>query len=103
MSQTIQTSEQKSLWVIVSSLKEDTKEIDLQMITPSIIELINAWQSKGNFIWSGPFDDKRTGMAVFESTDKEAKEFYDKYDKICSKILDYHLHRWNAIPFLSAL
>ena len=103
MSQTIQTSDQKSPWVIVSSLKEDTREIDIQMLTPSIIELINEWQSKGNFIWSGPFDDNRTGMAIFEATEKEAREFYDKYDKICSKILDYHLYQWSAIPFLSAL
>ena len=103
MSQTIQTLEPKSLWIIISSLKEDTKEIDLQMLTPSVIELINEWQSKGNFIWSGPFDDNKTGMAIFEAREKEAKEFYDKYDKICSKILDYRLSQWNAIPFLSAL
>ena len=103
MAQTTQTTEQKSLWVIVSSLKEDTKEIDLQMITPSVIELINEWQSKGSFIWSGPFDDNRTGMAVFEATPGEARDFYDKYDKVCSGILDYHLYQWSAIPFLSSL
>ena len=102
MSQTIQP-QQKSLWVIVSSLKEDTKEIDLEMITPSVIELINEWQSKGRFIWSGPFDDNRTGMAVFEATPDEARDFYAKYDKVCSGILDYHLNQWSAIPFLSSL
>ena len=101
MSRTIQTPEQKSLWVLVSTLKDETK--DLQSITHSVIELVNEWQSKGNFIWSGPFDDSKTGMAIFEATEKEAKEFYDKYDKICSKILDYRLSHWNAIPFLSAL
>ncbi|MGI0082875.1 MAG: hypothetical protein ACREAG_06225 [Nitrosopumilaceae archaeon] len=103
MSQTIQTPEQKSLWVLVSSLRDETKSTDLQSITSSVIELVNEWQSKGNFIWSGPFDDNRTGMAIFEATEKEARDFYAKYDKVCSGILNYHLYQWSAIPFLSAL
>ena len=98
-----QTISQKQLWVLVSSLKEQTKEVDLQMITSSVIELVNEWQTKGNFIWTGPFDDNKTGMAIFEATQEEAKGFYDKYDKACSGILDYHMHQWSAIPFLSAL
>lgn len=98
-----QTTSQKQLWVLVSSLKEETKEVDLNMITQSVIELVNEWQTKGNFIWTGPFDDNKTGMAVFEATQEQAREFYDKYDKVCSGILDYHLYQWSAIPFLSAL
>ena len=103
MSQTTQTLEQKSLWVLVSSLRDGTKSTNLQSITSSVIELVNEWQSKGNFIWSGPLDDNRTGMAIFEATEKEAKGFHDKYDKICSRILDSHLYQWSATPFLSAL
>jgi hypothetical protein len=98
-----QTISQKQLWVLVSSLKEQTKQIDLEMITPSVIELVNEWQTKGNFIWTGPFDDSKTGMAIFEATQEQAREFYDKYDKVCSGILDYHMYQWSAIPFLSAL
>lgn len=98
-----QTISQKQLWVLVSSLKEQTKQVDLEMITPSVIELVNEWQTKGNFIWTGPFDDSKTGMAVFEATQEQAREFYDKYDKVCSGILDYHMYQWSAIPFLSAL
>lgn len=94
---------EKQLWVLVSSLKSDTKDVDLQMVASSVIELVNEWQSKGNFIWSGPFDDNKTGMAIFEATGEEARNFYDKYDKICSGVLEYHLYQWSAIPFLSML
>ena len=103
MLQTVQTPQPKSLWVLQSFLKDETKGADLDSITFSVIQLVNEWQSKGNFIWSGPFDDNKTGMAIFEATEKEARKFYDTYDKICSKILDCHLHQWSAIPFLSAL
>ena len=102
MSQTVQTPQPKSLWVLQSFLKDETRA-DLESITFSVIERVNEWQSKGNFIWSGPFDDNRTGMAIFEATEKEARDFSDKYGKICSKILEHHLHQWSAIPFLSAL
>ena len=103
MSQITKANEQKSVWVLVSGLKADTTELDLKKVVPSVIELVNDWQSRGNFIWSGPFQDNKTGMAIFEATEKDARTFYDKYDKICSGILDYHLDQWGAIPFLSAL
>ena len=103
MSQITKANEQKSVWVLVSGLKADTTELDLKKVVPSVIELVNDWQSRGNFIWSGPFNDNKTGMAIFEATGEDARIFYDKYDKICSGILDYHLDQWGAIPFLSAL
>jgi hypothetical protein len=99
MSQTLE----KQLWVLVSSLKEDAQQVDLSMITSSVIELVDEWQTRGNFIWTGPLDDNKTGMAVFEATQDDARDFYDKYDKICSGILTSHLYQWGAIPFLSAL
>jgi len=103
MSQITKAHKQKSVWVLVSKLKADTTEFDLKMIVPSVIELVNDWQSRGNFIWSGPFNDNKTGMAIFEATEEDARIFYDKYDKICSGILDYHLDQWGALPFLSAI
>jgi len=103
MSQITETVSEKKLWVLVSSLKDDTKKIDLQMVAPSVIELIDEWQSTGKFIWSGPFNDNKTGMAVFEATEKEANRFYDKYDRICSGVLSYHLYQWDSLPFLSML
>jgi hypothetical protein len=103
MSQITETVSEKKLWVLVSSLKDDTKEIDLRMVAPSVIELIDEWQSAGKFIWSGPFNDNKTGMAIFDATEEESKRFYDKYDKICSGVLSYHLHQWDSLPFLSML
>jgi len=103
MSQTTMTVSEKQTWVLVSTLKQNTKEEDLQRIAPSIIDLIDEWQSAGKFIWSGPFNDNKTGMAIFEATEEDAKMFYDKYDKTCSGVLDYYLYRWDALPFLAML
>ena len=103
MSQITETVSEKKLWVLVSSLDQNTKEEDLQRITPSVIELVDEWQSAGKFIWSGPFNDNKTGMAIFEATEEESNIFYEKYDKICSGILEYHLYQWESIPFLSML
>ncbi|MGH9999053.1 MAG: hypothetical protein ACRD90_04240 [Nitrosopumilaceae archaeon] len=100
---TAKISSQKTLWVIVSSTQENTKEEALQKVAPLVINLIDEWQSAGKFIWSGPFNDNTTGMAIFEGTEEEANELYDKYDKICSGVLNYHLYKWDALPFLSAL
>lgn len=97
------TVSENQTWVLVSTLKQNTKEEDLERIVPSIINLIDEWQSAGKFIWSGPLNDNKTGMAIFESTEDEANRFYDKYDKICANLLDYYLYKWNALPFLSAL
>lgn len=101
MSQITETISEKKLWVLVSTLKDDTKEIDLQKVAQPVIELIDEWQSAGKFIWSGPFNDNKTGMAIFEATEKDANRFYDKYDKICSGVLSYHLNRWDSFPLLS--
>jgi len=90
-------------WVLVSSLKENTSEQELERITPAISELIDQWQSKGKMIWSGPLDNNVTGMAVFEDTEEEAKNFYSQYNKICSDILEHHLYQWDAMPILSIL
>ncbi|MGI0009877.1 MAG: hypothetical protein ACREAE_00580 [Nitrosopumilaceae archaeon] len=101
MSQTTQTVEQKSLWALVSTLKDNTKEADLQRITPEVIELVDEWQSKGGMMWSGSLDDNKTGMAVFAATKEDAKRFYEKYDKLCSGVLVCHLYQWDAMPILS--
>lgn len=103
MSQTTMTVSEKQTWVLVSTLKQNTKEEDLQRIVPSIIDHIDEWQSAGKFIWSGPFNDNKTGMAIFEATEEDAKVFYDKYDKTCIGVLDYYLYKWDALPFLAML
>jgi hypothetical protein len=90
-------------WVLVSNVQEDTKTVDLQMIAPQISALVDEWQSEGKIMWSGAFDNERSSMAVFEATEDEAKEFFKKYESICSGVLNYYLHQWDAMPILSVL
>ena len=90
-------------WVIITMFKKDTNANDLQRISPQIQSLVDEWQSRGKMIWSGAFNDNATGMAVFEGTEQEANEFYDKYDKICSGVLEYSMYQWDAMPVLSVL
>lgn len=90
-------------WVIITVFKEDTNANDLQRISPQIQSLIDEWQSKGRMIWSGAFNDNATGMAVFEGSEQEVNEFYGKYDKICSGVLEYSMYQWDAMPVLSVL
>jgi hypothetical protein len=90
-------------WVLVSSMKETTHFQDLERITPQILSLVDEWQSKGKIMWSGAFDNKISSMAVFEATESEAKEFFKKYQDICSDLLSYELYQWDAMPLLSIL
>ena len=94
---------QKKPWVLISVFKENTNPDDLIRITPQIQNIIDDWQSTGKIMWSGAFNDNATGMAVFDATEQEANEFYDKYDKICSGILEYTMYQWDAMPILSLL
>ena len=96
-------TDQKIPWVLVSSFKDTTNMHDLEKITPLIGKLIDDWHADGKIMWSGAFSDNKTSMAVFEGTAQEAKMFYEKYGKICSGILDYHMLQWDAMPLLSIL
>ena len=90
-------------WVLVSSIQKDTNPEDLVRISPQISELVDEWQSQGRIMWSGAFDNELTSMAVFEATETEAKEFFQKYEDVCSGILNYYLYQWDAMPILSVL
>ena len=94
---------QSKPWVLISVFKDNTNPDDLSRITPQIQEIIDEWQSTGKIMWSGAFNDNATGMAVFEGTEQEANEFYAKYDKVCSGILEYTLYQWDAMPILTIL
>ena len=94
---------QSKPWVLISVFKDNTNPDDLSRITPQIQEIIDEWQSTGKILWSGAFNDNATGMAVFEGTEQEANEFYAKYDKVCSGILEYTLYQWDAMPILTIL
>ncbi len=90
-------------WVLVSSIKEDTNPQDIESIAPQIASLVDEWQSMGRIMWSGSFDDDKTGMAVFEATKQEADMLFKKYGDICSGVLNYYLYKWDAMPILSVL
>jgi hypothetical protein len=90
-------------WVLVSSMNKDTNPQDLQRISPQVSVLVDEWQSKGKIMWSGAFDNELSSMAVFEATEQEAKEFFKKYEDVCSGILTYEMYQWDAMPLLSVL
>lgn len=94
---------QRKPWVLVSSLRENTNEQDIERIRPGISNLVDQWQSQGRILWSGALNDNKTGLAIFEATDAEADELYKKYDQICKDALDYYLYQWDAMPLLSFL
>ena len=102
MSQTLET-ENKKLWVLVSSLKETATNDDLQRITPSVSALVDQWHSTGKFLWSGPLDNNTTGLAVFEGTENEAKQLLAEHKRASSEALDSYLYQWDALPILSLL
>ncbi len=90
-------------WILVNSVKTNTKAVDLQMLTPQVSALVDEWHSKGKIMLSGPFDNNVSSMAMFEGTEQEAQEFYKKYQEICADILTYELYQWDVLPVLSVL
>ena len=99
----VQTLNDTSTWVLVSSYKDGITTQDIESITPKVQQLIDDWHSKGRIIWSGAFNDYKTGMAIFESTKQEADEMYSKYSQICNGMLDFFMYQWDAMPILSLL
>lgn len=97
MSQTVQEIANKELWVLVSQLKENTNNSDLEKIAPQVLGLIEDWTKSGKFIWSGPFGNETGGMAVFEGTQNEADQFAKSYGKVCSNVLNYYLYKWDIL------
>ena len=99
----LMSQEEIKPWAIISNVKEDILLQDLQRIAPQVTALVDEWQSKGRMMWSGAFDNQQSSMAVFEGTEQEAKEFFEKYDSMCSDVLDYSMYQWDAMPVLSIL
>ena len=90
-------------WVLLSSIRPDTNPSDVQRIVPEIQAIVDQWQSAGKIMWSGPLDNDKSGMAVFEADERAARDLYNKYTKICKGILDCYLYQWDAMPILSVL
>ena len=90
-------------WALVTAIKENIDQQNIEIITSQIATLVDEWHSKGKIMWSGPFDNENSSMAIFEATEQEAKEFFKKYDDICSNVLSSHLYQEDAMPLLSVL
>ncbi|AFS81062.1 hypothetical protein NKOR_05895 [Candidatus Nitrosopumilus koreensis AR1] len=92
----------RKLWVIISSRKDGGSD-ELEVIRPIIEKLNEQWFEKGDFVWTGRFDDKKTSMAIFESTEDKAKNYFEEYSKICADSLDTKLYQWDALPLFTIL
>ena len=90
-------------WALVTAIKENIDQQNIEIITSQIATLVDEWHSKGKIMWSGPFDNENSSMAIFEATEQEAKEFFKKYEDVCSGILTYEMYQWDAMPSLSIL
>ncbi len=90
-------------WVIISNVKDDPDAERMQNLPSQVASLVDDWQSRGRIMWSGPFDNEASSMAVFEATEPEAREFFAKYDRYCSGVLEYSMYQWDAMPILSVL
>lgn len=101
MSQTINS--EKKLWVLVSSIKENSKANEFEQIVPKVRSLVDEWNSEGKFVWSGPLDNEKSAMAIFEATDQEAKHMFEQNKNATANVLDSYLYHWDALPFLSLL
>jgi len=103
MTHQLQTPREDKLWVLVSALKSNATDSDIDRIAPSVSRLIDSWNEKGKFVLSGPFDDNKTGMAVFQGTKEEANRFFEENKKVTSDVLESYLYEWGALPILSIL
>jgi uncharacterized lipoprotein YajG len=97
------TNSENKVWVLVSSLKENVKQEDFEQTAPKVSALVDSWGSKGKFVWSGPLDNNKSGMAVFQGTESEAKQLFEEQKQASSDSLDSYLYQWDALPFLSLL
>ncbi|NIU00224.1 MAG: hypothetical protein GWN01_04595 [Nitrosopumilaceae archaeon] len=95
--------EETKPWVVTAVLKDDTTEFDPTKFKQNVAELFDKWQTQGKFLWSGPLDDNKTALTVFEGTDEEAFQFLNDYKKAASEIVDIELKQWDALPILSLL
>lgn len=94
---------ERKLWVIISTRKNDDSKNELDVVKPILEELNLKWCKKGDFLWTGRFDDNKTSMTIFEATEDKAKNYFELYSKICSNSLDVNIHQWDALPLFTIL
>lgn len=91
------------LWAIVSSIDHDANPSDVLSIKPKITELVDNWHARGKIMLSGPFDNETSSMTVVAADENEARDFFKRWNDICSGFLVSELYRWDAMPILSVL
>lgn len=94
---------ERKLWVIISTRKNDNSVNELDIVKPLVEELNEQWYKKGDFLWIGRFDDDKTSMIIFEATKEKADNYFESYFKICSSSLDVNIHKWDALPLFTIL
>ena len=98
-----ETNQEKKVWVIVSSLKENANQSDLERTATKVRALVDEWNTQQKFVWSGPLDNNKSAMAVFEADEEEAKKMFEQNKIATSGVLDSYLYEWDAMPILSIL
>lgn len=94
---------ERKVWMIISTRKEDCEEEELEIIKPIIEKLNEQWFEKDNLVWAGRLDDEKTSIAVFEATEEKAKNFFEQYHAVCENALNVKLHQWDAFPLFTIL
>lgn len=94
---------ERKLWMIITTRKENCEENELEILKPMIEKLNEFWFRKGDFVWAGRLDDEKTSMAIFEATEEKAGNYFSQYHAVCNGILDVNLHQWDAFPLFMVL
>ena len=93
----------RKLWVIIGTRKKNDLKNELEIVKTKIEKLDKQWFEKCGFIWSGRFDDNKTSMTIFETTEEKAKNYFEQYSKVCTSCLDSKLYQWDAFPLFAIL
>lgn len=88
----------RKLWVIIGTREKNDPKNESEIVKARIEKLDEQWFKKCGFIWTGSFDDNKTTMTIFETTEEKAKNYFEQYSKVCDSSLDCKIYQWNALP-----
>lgn len=95
--------QQKVAWIFTAELKESATNFDPGDFSGKVKQLFDKWQTQGKFLWSGPLDDNKTALTVFEGTNEEASNFFKDYKDAVGDVVTVEKKQWDALPVLSLL
>ena len=96
-------TQNKVPWIFTAKLNESVEKFNPENFTTKIQTLFEKWQTKGKFLWSGPLDDNKTALTVFEGTSEEASAFFKDYNDAVGDVVSIEKKQWDALPVLSLL